>query len=170
MQWITIDNFDSYQVSNNGLVRSIDRFTTNHQGLKALKGVLLKQFISGGGYLFVCLSKDGKQHNKRIHKLVAEHFIGNKYNGLVVHHIDGNKLNNSYINLEYVSKQKNTQEYYKSIGKSVGSVPLNDIPNIIDRVNKGEQCYDIALEYNVSRNDIAVLCKIIALTGKELTI
>lgn len=72
--------------------------------------------LGGSGYEFVCLRKNNKHHNKRIHQLVAEHFIFGKKDGLV----------------------------------------------------NGEQSYKIANEFGVTRNDITVLCKIIALTGEEL--
>lgn len=134
------------------------------------KGGFIKEALTKNGYAFVCLYKDNKKYQKKIHHLVAEAFIGERTNGLVIHHKDGDKLNNNVSNLEYVSKQKNTQEYYKSIGKSTGEIPLMDIPIIIDRVNKGEQCVEIAKEYDVTRNDIAVLCKVVALTGEELTL
>ena len=50
----------------------------------------------------------------------------------------------------------------------MGQVPLLDISKIQQRVQNGEQVCEIAKEYNVTRNDIAVLCKIVALTGEEL--
>jgi len=101
--------------------------------------------------------------------MVAEAFISDRPNGLVINHIDGNKLNNNVSNLEYVSKQRNTQHYYQLNGKSNGKVPIDKIEDILQRVSNGEKIFEIANQYNVSRNDIAVLCKIISLTGEELT-
>jgi len=173
-EWKKINGFENYQISNDGLVKSIQRKVTRFNGRiiheKTVNERILISALSGSGYEFVCLRKNNRHHNKRIHKLVAEHFIKGSKLGLVVHHKDGNKLNNSYDNLEYTSKQKNTQGYYNSIGKSTGKVPLKDIPIILSRINNGEECQKIANEYNVRRNDIAVLCKIIALTGEELEI
>ena len=171
--WKEIDNYEGYyQISNDGLVKSLKRtiFNKKLNRWKTVNEKILAQHLSGNGYAFVCLCKNGFSKNARIHKLVIETFYGLPNEGLVVHHKDGDKLNNNLINLEYVSKQKNTQEYFKTLGKSNGEISYLDIPSIINRVNNGEEVYKIAIEYNVSRNDIAVLCKIIALTGEELII
>jgi hypothetical protein len=172
--WKGIDGFDNYQISNTGLVKSIQRKIMRFNGhiihKKTVNERILKPAISGSGYEFVTLRKNNQHYAKRIHQLVASHFIKGQRDGLVVHHKDGNKLNNYYSNLEYISMQKNTKYYYNSIGKSTGKVPISDIGNIINRIDNGESCYKIAEQYNVTRNDISVLCKIIALTGEELTI
>jgi hypothetical protein len=170
MRLLQIKRFPGYSVSDQGWIESNSRFTTSQGRPKKVSSRILKSAISGSGYAFVTLRKDNKAYNVRIHKAVAEAFIGPIPKGLIVHHKDGNKTNNKYDNLEYTSKQKNTQKYYQSLGKSIGSIPLESIPSIINRVNNGEQCYLIAKEFNVRRNDIAVLCKVVALTGKELTL
>ena len=53
------------------------------------------QWKDNVGYLQVKLKKNGKNYYKRVHRLVAEHFIPNP-NGLPqVNHIDGDKTNNN---------------------------------------------------------------------------
>jgi len=169
-EWLTIRGLKGhYQISNFGNVRSVDRKVLGSKGLRSLKGKLLVQHLRNG-YAFVSVSRNGNQRNLMIHRAVASAFIGTIRSGQVVHHKDGDKLNNHVENLEITSKQKNTQEYYKTLGKSTGQVPLLDISKIQERVLNGEQVCEIAKEYNVTRNDIAVLCKIVALTGEELTI
>ena len=171
--WKDIPSFKRYyQASSDGLIRSVDRvvFSKRHNNWKKLKSKLLKSQLTGNGYEMVCFSKNGHKYTKRVHRIIAETFLGTIPVGLVVHHKDHNKLNNDVGNLEYVSKQKNSQEYHKTQGKATGVVPIKDIPKIIDRVAKGEEVYRIANEYNVTRNDIGVLCKIISLTGEELKI
>ena len=168
--WIDIKDYKGfYQVSDDGFIRSLDRKVRRNLFLKTLKGIVLKQGLSKNGYAMVSLCKEGKSSTKKAHQLVYESFKGAIKTGLVIHHKDNDKLNNNLSNLEMTSRQKNTQEYWKTLGKSTGLIPVNDISLIKKRVNNGEQCYKIAKEYNVTRNDIAVLCKIIALTGKELT-
>lgn len=161
-----------YQVNNKGLIRSIDRkvFTRKTNSYKALKGRVLKTSMTGSGYETVDLCRDGNNKSYRIHRIVAENFLGGVKDGLVVHHIDNDKLNNKLENLEIVSKQRNTQAYYQTLNKSNGAVPIEDIGKIQNRVNNGEEVYRIAQEYSVNRNDIAVLCKIVTLTGKELNV
>ena len=38
-------------------------------------GKFLRSFDNGRGYQIVCLFKDGKKYNKRVHILVAEAFL-----------------------------------------------------------------------------------------------
>ena len=176
MDWKTIQEFEDYAVSSCGLVKSKDRFIVvknkhnNKLKIKPIKSRILKVGLSGAGYEHVTLRKNNKGHNKRIHKLVAEHFCDGFKEGLVVHHKDGDKRNHDYSNLEFTTKQKNTRHYYKSIGKRCGRVPIDDIEKIISRVNNGEACYKIAREYGITRNDLATITKVIALTGEELTL
>jgi len=172
--WNKVEGFPEYEISNTGLIKSIARFvcrttSTGTTHLKTIRERLLKQH-KRNGYLFVTLCKNGKSENKMIHHMVAAAFIGPRPKGLVVMHKDGNRENNHHSNLSYGSKARNTQDYYKSIGKRSGFVPYNHIPIIIQRINSGSEIIDIAKEYNVKRDDIAVINKIIALTGEELKI
>lgn len=92
--WKDIDGFDGrYQVSTWGRVRS-------------LKGVL-KPYKNDKGYLKVGLMKNGKNHKKRVNRLVAMAFIPNPENKPQVDHIDGNKENNSITNLRWVDNNEN---------------------------------------------------------------
>lgn len=64
------------------------------------------------GYLIVKLYKDGHRATKRVHVLVAEHFVPNPDNLPVVNHIDGNKKNPYYTNLEWCTYSENTKHAY----------------------------------------------------------
>jgi hypothetical protein len=173
--WKRIEGFD-YEVSSCGQVKSITRQIERFNGRithnKTVNERILKSAVSGygTGYEFVSLCKNGKAYNKRVHHAVAEAFIGKRENGMIIHHKDGNKLNNNVSNLEYTSRQKNTMYYYNSLGMSLGKIPYNDIPSIIESINKGAKCIDVAKKYGVMRTDISVLCKIINLTGEELVL
>lgn len=92
-----------YQVSNFGKVRSIDRVDASG---KKRKGRYLKSCKDKDGYLYVCLS-GGNVTTRRIHKLVAESFIGVCPTGYQVNHKDENKTNNRIENLEYVTAKQN---------------------------------------------------------------
>jgi hypothetical protein len=173
MKWKIIKDFPDYLISDCGLVKSqqrlVERNLNGKVHLKTINERILKPSLRNG-YLFVTLRKNNSHKANMIHQMVASAFIGKRREVLVINHKDGNKLNNSADNLEYVSKQRNTQHFYQMIGKSSGKIPISHIPEIIDRISNGEACYKIAKEYNVSRNDIAVISKIISLTGQELTI
>ena len=66
------------------------------------------------GYLIVGLSKNGKLHTKRIHRLVAETFIDNSNNYKVINHIDCNKTNNNVNNLEWCTQGHNVRESFRN--------------------------------------------------------
>lgn len=86
-----------YEITDDGLVFSVDRYTSDGKHLKRKE---IKGSKYSNGYEFVCLRKDGLNHNCLKHRLVAEAFIPNPDNLPVVNHKDGNKLNNKIENLE----------------------------------------------------------------------
>jgi hypothetical protein len=100
--WKDINNYEGlYLISDKGQVKS----------LKSNK--ILKPFYSGKGYnvgqgyATVALWKDGKRKMRRIHRLVAEHFIPNPNNYKEVNHKDEDKTNNCAENLEWCTRQYN---------------------------------------------------------------
>lgn len=94
--WKPIRGFEEeYEISNYGRVHS----------LKSNK--ILKQFEYRGGYLEVHLRKPGTKVHKKIHRLVAEHFIPNPENLPEVNHKDEDRQNNNFTNLEWCSHTYN---------------------------------------------------------------
>lgn len=96
---------DRYAISNMGRLKSY---------LKNKDGKILSQKNQYGWYFTVNLKdKNGKVTTKRIHNLVAEHFIGEIPKGYHVHHKDGNKQNNIVTNLEIIHPSKHREETLK---------------------------------------------------------
>lgn len=67
---------------------------------------------NGQGYLFVNLSKDGKNYKRRVHRLVANAFVDKPHDWtpgikLDVGHKDDNPSNNDYTNLYWCTRAKN---------------------------------------------------------------
>ena len=115
--WKNIPNYEHYQVSNFGSVRSLDRKLTNSLGVKSLrKGKVLKPQKCSNGYLFVLLGR-GKSH--LVHRLVAESFINKIENASQVNHIDGDRSNNSVLNLEWVSCSDNHKHSYRNLNRKL---------------------------------------------------
>ena len=108
-EWKDIENYKGlYQVSNFGNVR-------NHNKK-------ISQFNSKG-YLCVSLYKNNQKKNLRVHRLVAQAFLENKYNKREVNHIDGNKHNNCLSNLEWVTSKEN-KEHAVEIGLNKQCLPI----------------------------------------------
>lgn len=104
--WKPIKGYEgSYEVSNQGRVRSLDRDIKNGSRVLRFKGVILKSALYGRGYLCVVLSKEATPQTKLIHNLVAHAFLPNPKNYNFVKHIDGDITNNNASNLKFVSKK-----------------------------------------------------------------
>ena len=104
--WKKIKGFN-YEVSTYGRVRNI----------KNIK--VLKQSVGTGGYYQICLCNNGKQHTKKVHKLVANAFLKGLHKGLQVNHKDENKLNNNLTNLEYLTPKENSNYGTRNMRMSV---------------------------------------------------
>lgn len=93
-QWIAVQEFEKYLVSNLGRVKREEK-----QILKAEK--------TKRGYLRVLLSVNGIVTRKSVHRLVAIAFIPNPEDKPQVNHKDGNPENNKITNLEWVTQSEN---------------------------------------------------------------
>lgn len=110
MQWLPIKNYEGlYEVSNTGLVRSLDRNIKGKDGIwYPFKGKIKQPMLNKKvPYLQVSLYKNNVEEHFYVHRLVANAFIPNPKNLPEVNHRDGNKQNNSVDNLEWVTSQEN---------------------------------------------------------------
>lgn len=99
----------SYQVSNLGRVRGLDRLTTSG---RRWKGRILKQNPDSRGYLGVNLHA-GTGKKRMVHQLVCETFIGPKPTGKEVCHGPNGKRDNSVSNLRYGTHSENLQDRHR---------------------------------------------------------
>ena len=120
MEWKEIPGYEGqYEVSDTGLVRSMDRIIKHSSGsLMNISGLTLSANVGNNGYLNLNLCKNGKRKNFNVHLLVAMAFLNHKPHGfkLVVDHRDNDKLNNNISNLQIITNRKNTSK--DRIGKS----------------------------------------------------
>ena len=112
-EWRDIKGYEGlYQVSNTGLVRSLDRTVTyfrNGKEIKAtFKGVILEQDISRYGYCLVKLSKNGHKKGYGVHCLMYKAFIGDIPKGMQVNHINEIKSDNRLENFNLMTPKENT--------------------------------------------------------------
>ena len=107
--WKDIKGFEGlYQVSDNGRVKSLDRYRKGKRGaLTICKGRILSPHKGKNGYIQICLCKENHKYTPLVHRLVGEAFIPNKDNLPCIDHIDGNRENNSADNLRWCTTKEN---------------------------------------------------------------
>lgn len=104
MIWKDIENFEGYQVSDTGLVRSNKYWG---QFRRKNEDGLLSQRTYKSGYKYVNLYKEGRMYSVKVHRLVANAFIPNPNNYPQVNHKDENVANNNVTNLEWCNAKYN---------------------------------------------------------------
>ena len=130
--WVDIDGYEgAYQVTSTGLVRSLDRVVVNSLGVASnIKGILLTVSLDRSGYPTIGLWRAGKVIRKKIHKLVAETFIGPAPIGHLVCHNDSIKTNNCVSNLRYGTAKSNQDDRVangtRSFGQAHGRTKLTN--------------------------------------------
>jgi hypothetical protein len=113
--WADIAGYEgSYQVSDLGKVRSIDRVEHSDAWKKRTRcGKELSAIRSKRtGYLHVNLYKDGKMRTHLVHRLVAAAFVGKKPGDTQVNHKNGNKADNRAANLEWCTGSENVKHAF----------------------------------------------------------
>lgn len=106
--WKPIPGYEeSYEASNMGNVRSVDRKIIRSNGrVLNRKGLILKPAINVDGYKQIPLSINGKSKTFRVANLVAIAFMG-KRKGLEVDHINGIRDDDRLSNLRWVTHKEN---------------------------------------------------------------
>lgn len=115
-----IINFENYQISDDGRVWSKNRN-------KYLKP------IDVNGYKKVSLYKNGKLHQRLIHRLVAEAFIPNPNAYEEINHINEDKSDNRVENLEWCTSSYNIN-YGTRVERQINSISKKVFQYSIDNV------------------------------------
>lgn len=112
--WKSIPDFDGYEVSNTGQVRSsYKHFGKKGWGISDKPVKILKPHCDHRGYRSVNLRRDGKTYRRRIGNLVLLAFIGLKPDGMEVCHNDGNPSDDCFDNLRYDTHKANIGDAIK---------------------------------------------------------
>jgi hypothetical protein len=136
--WKKINNYENYEISTDGEVRSLDREVKTQRGSRHYKGKLLKPNIGTNGYYYVQLSKNGISETKYIHKLVTETYLTNPDNLSDVDHINENKLDNRVENLQYLNHFDNASKSNKGKNRYDKHLENNPKAKVVVGVKDGE--------------------------------
>ena len=110
-KWKAIEGYEGlYEVSNTGLVKSIDRMQWNGKVYHSVIGIIKKQQTKQKGYKILMLWKNSKYSTKYVHRLVAQAFLPNPNNLPNVCHWDSDPSNNSVENLYWGTQSDNLQQ------------------------------------------------------------
>lgn len=162
-EWKPIIGYENlYLISNKGRVKALEKYyKCNNEGIKFREEGILKAGRSNNHYLQVVLSNKGISKNKRIHRLVAEHFIPNPENKSVVNHKNGIKTDNNVENLEWVTKRENEKhaQYNNLLAtefkNSMTKVSNSDVLKIRELRKKGYLLKDLSRIFNISKSHIS---------------
>ena len=94
MRWTKIPGFSDYSISDLGQI-------------KGPRSGAMRFQITWNKYLRVGLYKNRRSHNKFVHVLVLESFVGPRPKNYECGHLDGDPQNNKLTNLRWVSRKEN---------------------------------------------------------------
>jgi hypothetical protein len=108
-----INGLPDYWISNEGIVYST-KISPRYNPKGEMR--ILRPRTHPSGYLYIGCFK-GKGPNKvrlwrRVHRVVAQTFIGKIPKGMEINHVNGDKHCNRVDNLEIVSRQQNITHYH----------------------------------------------------------
>ena len=94
-KWLPVPEYEElYEVSDEGQIRTLKT------------GLIRKPSFDKDGYIQVSLYKRNKGRQKKVHRLVAQAFLG-QGGSLEVNHKNGIKTDNTVTNLEWVTRAYN---------------------------------------------------------------
>jgi hypothetical protein len=155
MQWRIVPSFPIYEVSENGDLRRLTSRGSRPAGFQ------LTPRRNVGGYLEYVLTIDGVTMKRRVHRLVAETFIGPQPSSRhQVAHGDGNQSNNHYSNLRWALPAENSADRVKhgtqTRGEASGTAKLlpEDVSRIREALFFGANQSQLARAYGVRQGTI----------------
>jgi DNA-binding transcriptional regulator YiaG len=161
-EWRAVVGFEGFYA-----VSSLGRVMRLKTASGAKSGRILKPVPDHKGYLRVRLSCECDVTTHKVHRLVADAFIGPSV-GLEVNHKDHDRQNNAASNLEYVTPKGNSLHKTKAgravRGERVPQAKLTDGEVVAIRAAVGVSQTALAAKYGVSRRAIQLV-----LNGKTWT-
>jgi hypothetical protein len=167
-EWRPVAGYESsYEVSNQGRVRSLDRLIGSGMRQRLAKGRILKLGkVACGQYYTVQLHSSGACSARYVHHLVAEAFIGPRPEAMLVLHGPAGSLVNQVSNLSYGTRSDNMgrdrlRDGTHSRGEKCGTARLT-ATDIMAIRSSGKTTIELAKIYGVTQSYISAI-----LTGKN---
>lgn len=160
-RWLPVVGFEaSYEVSDDGRVRSVDRYVKSpiaKIGTRLVRGRLLRPVLCKNGYHYITLSRAaGDQPKSTVHRLVLEAFVGPSPPSHECCHYDGDKSNNKVTNLRWGTRKENMMDRIRlgeiCRGERSGHAKLNrkDIHEIRRKLKRGATVRALGKDFRVS--------------------
>jgi len=154
-EWKGIPGYDSYEVSDTGLLRS----TKLSKAPRILNGS-----VSTDGYVTYMLIGDEDPKNDRVpvyaQSLVLEMWVGERPEGMWANHIDDNPGNNSIENLKWSSPKETEATRDLPEGSNRPSAKLNELQVKQMRLKRraGMTYPALASEYGMAKDSVWRIC------------
>lgn len=159
--WAPIFGWEGlYEVSNGGIVRSLDRVVTRPNGVRvSLKGRELSAAMCNG-YQRVSLRDGARKEFRYIHDLVCRAFHGPRPAGCEVAHGNNNRTDNVADNLRWATRAENIKDKARHgtqpVGERIWLAKLTDAA-IRDIRSSGATLRALAAVYGVSHGTISAV-------------
>jgi len=158
-KWLPIRGWPAYEVSDRGRVRSFNITSPTKRRASTAK-ILRPSLQHRSKYLRVCLYAGGYRETVRIHKLVADAFLGRCPKGLEVRHLDGKPANNKLANLKYGTPKENGEDRVKHGHTRRRTMSARDYERIRKKYAGGQFLQrELADEFTVAQSTISRVVK-----------
>ena len=159
--WRDIPNYEGYQVSNLGRVKSLERIDALG---RRVKEKILKPIITRNGYYLTGLYKNSVKKKYYVHRLVWIAFNGQIPEGYEVNHINEVKADNRLSNLNLMTHKENMnygsrteRSAKKQINGKLSKVVLQfTLDNIL--VKEYQSAHQVERELGFNRGNICSCC------------
>lgn len=172
--WKDIPNYEGYQVSNLGRIRTHNKTTyTQRHGERHWKDRILKQkYCKKDKCHRIELWKDGKHQTFLVHRLIACAFLNETLDTkLTVNHKDGNRNNNNIDNLEFLSMVDNIRHAFDNNLCNQYNCKLINVNNEVKEYNSlAKASCDIGRAKAYISNCLKKNRKIYDIYGNEYTV